>query len=104
MEILPIAMSSNFCKDICVLVCLCSLEECLCIIQFTLLMTNTFFVSFSSFQLLGHLLIVARKVAATLKLEKGYRVAINNGSDGAQSVYHLHLHVMGGRQMQWPPG
>ncbi|XP_059167099.1 adenosine 5'-monophosphoramidase HINT1-like [Physella acuta] len=55
-------------------------------------------------QLLGHLLFVANKVAQQQKLEKGYRVVINNGQDGAQSVYHLHLHVMGGRQMKWPPG
>ena len=55
-------------------------------------------------QLLGHLLLVARKVAAQQNLEDGYRVVINNGVDGAQSVYYLHLHVMGGRQMQWPPG
>lgn len=34
----------------------------------------------------------------------GFRVVINDGQDGAQSVYHLHLHVMGGRQMTWPPG
>ncbi|KAL3308826.1 Histidine triad nucleotide-binding protein 2, mitochondrial [Cichlidogyrus casuarinus] len=54
--------------------------------------------------LLGHLLLVANKVAQTKKLENGYRVTINNGRDGAQSVYHLHLHVMGGRQMGWPPG
>ncbi|XP_062511668.1 adenosine 5'-monophosphoramidase HINT1-like [Corticium candelabrum] len=55
-------------------------------------------------QLLGHLLITARKVAADLGLDKGYRVVINEGQDGAQSVYHLHIHVMGGRQMGWPPG
>lgn len=35
---------------------------------------------------------------------KGFRVVINNGKEGAQSVYHLHLHVIGGRQMKWPPG
>ena len=34
----------------------------------------------------------------------GFRVVINDGADGAQSVYHLHIHVIGGRQMQWPPG
>ena len=55
-------------------------------------------------QLLGHLLIVANKVASNLGLEKGYRVVINNGPDGGQEVYHLHLHVLGGRQMTWPPG
>jgi histidine triad (HIT) family protein len=55
-------------------------------------------------QLLGHLLLTAKKAADQLGLVNGYRVVINNGLDGAQSVYHLHLHVMGGRQMQWPPG
>merc|ERR1712215_106424 len=54
--------------------------------------------------LLGHLMIVARKVAKEQGLEKGYRLVVNNGQDGAQSVYHLHIHVMGGRQMSWPPG
>ncbi|GFR62019.1 histidine triad nucleotide-binding protein 2 [Elysia marginata] len=54
--------------------------------------------------LLGHLLIVAKNTAEKLGLEKGYRVVINNGQDGAQSVYHLHVHVLGGRQMNWPPG
>ncbi|SPP81845.1 histidine triad nucleotide-binding protein 1 [Drosophila guanche] len=55
-------------------------------------------------ELLGHLMLVGRKVANDLGLKKGYRVVINNGQDGAQSVYHLHLHFLGGRQMQWPPG
>lgn len=54
--------------------------------------------------LLGHLLIAARKIATDQGLEKGYRVVINNGVEGAQSVYHLHVHVLGGRQMSWPPG
>ncbi|XP_041355213.1 uncharacterized HIT-like protein Synpcc7942_1390 [Gigantopelta aegis] len=55
-------------------------------------------------QLLGHLLLVARKVAKDRKLDNGYRLVINNGPDGAQSINHLHLHVLGGRQMEWPPG
>ncbi|XP_043240109.1 histidine triad nucleotide-binding protein 1-like isoform X1 [Amphibalanus amphitrite] len=55
-------------------------------------------------QLLGHLMLVAKKTAAQEKLDNGYRLVINNGPDGAQSVFHLHLHVMGGRQMGWPPG
>merc|ERR1712002_219271 len=55
-------------------------------------------------QLLGHLLIVAKKVAAKEGLEKGYRVVINDGPDGGQSVYHIHVHVLGKRQMNWPPG
>lgn len=54
--------------------------------------------------LLGHLLLVAKDVAKKQGLENGYRLVINNGADGAQSVYHLHLHVLGGRQMNWPPG
>lgn len=56
-------------------------------------------------QLLGHLLIVAKKVAKEMGLaDDGYRLTINNGRNGGQSVYHLHVHVMGGRQMDWPPG
>jgi histidine triad (HIT) family protein len=55
--------------------------------------------------LLGHLLLTAKKVAKQEGLEeKGYRIVINDGPDGAQSVYHIHLHVMGARQMTWPPG
>uniref|UniRef100_T1J3T1 HIT domain-containing protein n=1 Tax=Strigamia maritima TaxID=126957 RepID=T1J3T1_STRMM len=54
--------------------------------------------------LLGHLMLVAKKIAKELKLERGYRVVINDGSQGCQSVYHLHVHVIGGRQMGWPPG
>ncbi|XP_015114602.1 histidine triad nucleotide-binding protein 1 [Diachasma alloeum] len=53
---------------------------------------------------LGHLMNVARKVAKEQGLDKGFRLVINDGQDGAQSVYHLHMHVLGGRQMQWPPG
>lgn len=49
-------------------------------------------------------MLVGAKVAKDLGLDKGYRVVINNGQHGAQSVYHLHLHFIGGRQMQWPPG
>ncbi|CAF1022612.1 unnamed protein product [Didymodactylos carnosus] len=56
-------------------------------------------------QLLGHLLVIATKVAKDQGLDdNGYRVVINNGKHGGQSVYHLHVHVFGGRQMEWPPG
>ncbi|XP_071531510.1 adenosine 5'-monophosphoramidase HINT1 [Panulirus ornatus] len=55
-------------------------------------------------QLMGHLMLVASKVAKEQGLSKGFRLVVNNGQEGAQSVYHLHLHVLGGRQMQWPPG
>uniref|UniRef100_A0A182PQ92 HIT domain-containing protein n=1 Tax=Anopheles epiroticus TaxID=199890 RepID=A0A182PQ92_9DIPT len=54
--------------------------------------------------LLGHLMLVGKKVAAEQGLEDGYRVVINDGKNGAQSVYHLHLHFLGGRQLKWPPG
>ncbi|KFB48648.1 protein kinase C inhibitor, putative [Anopheles sinensis] len=54
--------------------------------------------------LLGHLMVVGKKVAAEQGLEEGFRVVINDGKNGAQSVYHLHLHFLGGRQMKWPPG
>lgn len=55
-------------------------------------------------QLLGHLLTVARRLAASLGLSQGYRVVINNGADGGQTVDHLHLHLLGGRSLKWPPG
>lgn len=55
-------------------------------------------------ELLGHLMLTAKKVAAQEKLKNGYRLVINNGKEGCQSVYHLHLHVLGGRQLGWPPG
>ncbi|XP_022245793.1 uncharacterized HIT-like protein Synpcc7942_1390 isoform X2 [Limulus polyphemus] len=55
-------------------------------------------------KLLGHLILTAKKVAFQEKLNKGYRVVINNGKQGCQSVYHLHIHVVGGRQLKWPPG
>jgi len=54
--------------------------------------------------LLGHLLWAAAEVARQKKLVKGYRVVVNTGNDGGQTVDHLHLHLMGGRQMTWPPG
>ncbi|HEX8746955.1 MAG TPA: histidine triad nucleotide-binding protein [Pyrinomonadaceae bacterium] len=54
---------------------------------------------------LGHLLRVAARVANQEGLsESGYRTVINTGAGAGQSVFHLHLHVLGGRQMNWPPG
>ena len=44
------------------------------------------------------------QVAQEKGLGDGYRLVVNNGKNGAQSVYHIHIHVMGGRQMTWPPG
>lgn len=54
--------------------------------------------------LLGHLLMTVKQVAAEAGLSDGYRIVINNGKDGGQTVDHLHLHILGGRFMQWPPG
>jgi histidine triad (HIT) family protein len=55
--------------------------------------------------LLGKLVMTARRVATEAGLdEKGYRLVINNGEDGGQTVFHLHLHILGGRRMEWPPG
>jgi len=54
--------------------------------------------------LLGHLMLVAKKVAAEAGLSNGYRVVVNRGADGGQTVDHLHLHVLGGRPLTWPPG
>ena len=55
--------------------------------------------------LLGHLLRVAARVANAAGLaEDGYRTVINTGAGAGQSVFHLHVHVLGGRPMNWPPG
>ncbi|OLP19556.1 histidine triad nucleotide-binding protein [Leptolyngbya sp. 'hensonii'] len=54
--------------------------------------------------LMGHLLLTVKRVAEQVGLQNGYRVVINNGQDGGQTVNHLHLHILGGRAMQWPPG
>ena len=53
---------------------------------------------------LGHLVEVGRELAARLGCDRGYRVVINTGAEGGQTVDHLHLHILGGRQMAWPPG
>ena len=56
-------------------------------------------------KLLGHLLLKAAEVAAKLGLDKtGYRLVINNGADGGETVPHLHCHILGGRSLAWPPG
>ncbi len=54
-------------------------------------------------ELLGHLTLVATELAKK-SLSKGFRVVINTGEEGGQTVDHLHLHVLGGRAMHWPPG
>lgn len=54
--------------------------------------------------LLGHLLLAANKVARQLGVQDAYRVVLNNGAGAGQSVFHLHLHILAGRPMRWPPG
>lgn len=61
-------------------------------------------VSESDADLLGHMLVVATRLATQMGLETGYRLVVNCGRDGGQSVDHLHIHLLGGRSMQWPPG
>lgn len=56
-------------------------------------------------ELVGHMLMVARDIAAGEGLsENGYRLVINTGPDGGQTVDHIHVHVLGGRPFGWPPG
>lgn len=54
--------------------------------------------------LVGHIFLVIRDVARALQLDSGYRVVVNCGRDGGQSVDHLHFHILGGRALKWPPG
>jgi histidine triad (HIT) family protein len=54
--------------------------------------------------LLGHLMMVATKVATDEGYGEAFRVVVNNGAGSGQSVFHLHLHVIAGRPMKWPPG
>lgn len=54
--------------------------------------------------LLGHMWLVIGKLAEQLNLSAGYRVVVNCGKEGGQAVDHLHFHLLGGRQMNWPPG
>jgi len=55
--------------------------------------------------ILGHLLLVAGQMARQLGLaESGYRLVTNIGADGGQSIPHLHIHLLGGRKLEWPPG
>ncbi|KAK9196896.1 hypothetical protein WN943_005029 [Citrus x changshan-huyou] len=55
-------------------------------------------------EILGRLLYTAKLVAKQEGLEDGFRIVINDGPNGGQSVFHIHVHLLGGRQMNWPPG
>lgn len=54
--------------------------------------------------LLGHLMLAANRVAAEQGCGESFRLVINNGADAGQSVFHLHLHILAGRPLSWPPG
>ena len=53
---------------------------------------------------LGHLMLVAGKVARDLGVGDAFRIVVNNGAEAGQSVFHLHLHIIAGRRFSWPPG
>jgi len=56
-------------------------------------------------EIIGYLHLIAKKLAKELRIDKsGFRLVINNGTDAGQAVSHIHLHVLGGRKLQWPPG
>lgn len=54
--------------------------------------------------LLGEMIDAANKITRDLKIDDGFRLVINSGEKGGQTVFHLHIHLLGGRQMKWPPG
>jgi len=54
--------------------------------------------------LLGHLMLAAGKVARQLGVEDAFRLVVNNGAGAGQTVFHLHLHLLAGRPLHWPPG
>ncbi|HJQ64262.1 MAG TPA: histidine triad nucleotide-binding protein [Burkholderiales bacterium] len=54
--------------------------------------------------LLGHLMVAAGKIARQLGVSDAFRLVVNNGAEAGQSVFHLHLHILGGRPFRWPPG
>lgn len=54
--------------------------------------------------LLGHLMVTAGKIARQLGVSDAFRLVVNNGAEAGQSVFHLHLHILGGRPFRWPPG
>ena len=55
-------------------------------------------------EVLGHMLLIVNKIAQNEGLNNGYRVVINTDQDGGQTVFHLHMHLLGGRSLAWPPG
>lgn len=66
--------------------------------------TNVSYVEAGDISVLGKMFLVARQLAAQENITDGYRMVINSGPLAGQSVYHLHMHLLGGRRMSWPPG
>ena len=60
--------------------------------------------SVEDISILGHLIYVSKKIAAKYNLNDNYRLTINNGAEAGQSVFHIHVHLLGGRSLNWPPG
>ena len=54
--------------------------------------------------LLGHLLLVVGRITRELKIDGAFRLVINNGKEGGQAVFHVHMHILAGRKFRWPPG
>ena len=54
--------------------------------------------------LLGHVLLVANRIAAQLGVSNAYRLVVNNGTEAGQTVFHMHVHILAGRSFTWPPG
>jgi len=55
-------------------------------------------------KLLGHMMLKTAEIAGAAGIPDAYRVVVNNGAKAGQTVFHLHLHIMGGRRLKWPPG
>jgi histidine triad (HIT) family protein len=68
------------------------------------LIPSLFEINTGDEQTLGHLVLVASRLARQLQLDTGYRIVVNCGPDAGQTVYHLHVHLLGGRALGWPPG
>lgn len=58
----------------------------------------------SDIELLGKMILQAKRLAEAQKVDEGFRLVFNSGPQAGQSVFHIHLHLLGGRRMSWPPG
>ena len=69
-----------------------------------MVLTSTDGIQDEDAEILSYMMLKIKDVAAQLGLQNGYRVVINCGEDGVQTVQHLHLHILGKRKLTWPPG